>query len=233
MAAAARIHAIEKNKDPRRYTLLAFGGAGPAHAMAVASLLEIDEVIFPAGAGVASALGCLVAPPSISLARTHVGRLDALDWAKVDSIYAGMEHEAIAALLAAGVSRAEITIERSVDLRLAGQYHELTVEDAHTSSGLEREEFLAVAFEHAYAERYGRMLTGLPIEATTWRVEARGPEGRVRLAPQESGDPDPNVALKGQRPVYFAMPDPGHVSTPVYERATSAPGSPVRRSRDH
>ena len=53
MAAAARIHAIEKNRDPRRYSLLAFGGAGPAHAVAVASLLDIGEVIFPPGAGVA------------------------------------------------------------------------------------------------------------------------------------------------------------------------------------
>jgi 5-oxoprolinase (ATP-hydrolysing)/N-methylhydantoinase A len=110
MAAAARIHAIEKNKDPRRYTLLAFGGAGPAHAMAVAALLDIDEVIFPAGAGVASALGCLVAPPSISLARTYTGRLDALDWARVEAVYEGMEREARAALHAAGLTDEQITI---------------------------------------------------------------------------------------------------------------------------
>ena len=66
-------------------------------------LLDIDEVIFPPGAGVASALGCLVAPPSISLARTYAGRLDALDWARVERVYASMEAEARAALHAAGV----------------------------------------------------------------------------------------------------------------------------------
>ena len=89
MAAAARIHAIEKNKDPRRYSLFAFGGAGPAHAVGVASLLDIGEVIFPPGAGVASALGCLVAPPVFNQARTYVGRLDSLDWARVEEVYAG------------------------------------------------------------------------------------------------------------------------------------------------
>ena len=95
MAAAARLHAIEKNRDPRRYSLLAFGGAGPAHAVAVARLLDIEEVIFPPGAGVAAALGCLVAAPSIDLARTYAGRLDRLDWNRVASIFSTMETEAI------------------------------------------------------------------------------------------------------------------------------------------
>src|SRR4029453_17481239 len=112
----------------RRYSLLAFGGAGPAHAVAVAALLDIDEVIFPPGAGVAAALGCLVAPPAIDLVRTYAGRLDRLNSAQVTEIYAAMEREAVAALGAAGVAEDEITISRSVDLRLEGQYHELTVE---------------------------------------------------------------------------------------------------------
>jgi N-methylhydantoinase A len=69
------------------------------------------------------------------------------------------------------------------------------------------------------------MLTGLPIEATTWRVEARGPEGRVRLAPLPASDPDPAGALKGTRPVFFAIPEPGFVEAPVYERARLGAGT--------
>ena len=223
MAAAARIHAIEKNKDPRGYTLLAFGGAGPAHAMAVATLLEIDEVIFPSGAGVASALGCLVAPPSISLARTLVGRLNRLNWTRVGEIFDAMENEARRSLLAAGVSDDEITVERTVDLRLAGQYHELTVPLAGDSLG--NVHVLTASFEDAYTARYGRMLTGLPIEATTWRLEARGPEGRVRLARAEIGDADPSPALTGHRPVFQALPEPGFSQTPIYERGRLLPGA--------
>lgn len=225
MAAAARIHAIEKNKDPRRYSLLAFGGAGPAHAMAVARLLEIEEVIFPAGAGVASALGCLVAAPSVELARTRSGRLDRLDWDVIATIFAELETEARAALTAAGVAPADVTIERAVDVRLAGQYHELTIpierSDQVTPEGALE---IAGAFERAYAERYGRMLTGLPIEATTWRLTGRGPEGRVRLSPLPNGKGDPERALRGRRPVY-AGESVGFVDTPVYDRAKLLPGA--------
>jgi N-methylhydantoinase A/oxoprolinase/acetone carboxylase beta subunit len=244
MAAAARLHAIEKNRDPRRYSLLAFGGAGPAHAIAVAALLDIDEVIFPPGAGVAAALGCLVAPPAIDLARTYVGRLDRLDWTRVEEIYTAMEREAVAALLAAGVAEGDITIARQVDLRLEGQYHELTVtltpspspnpgrggtvQSSPLSQSWERGlggEGLANDFTALYAERYGRMLTGLPIEATTWRIEARGPEGRVRLAPLPTGDPNPANAQTGIRTVFYATPEPGFLDTPVYDRTRLSPGT--------
>jgi N-methylhydantoinase A/oxoprolinase/acetone carboxylase beta subunit len=229
MAAAARIHAVEKNKDPRRYTLLAFGGAGPAHAMAVASLLEIDEVIFPAGAGVASALGCLVAPPSMSLARTYAGRLNSLDWTRVDAIYGAMEEEAVASLIAAGLSRRELTIERSVDMRLSGQYHELTITDTarQAATSMERTGALVKQFSSSYEQRYGRMLTGLPIETTTWRVDARGPEGRVRLSSQPIREPDPRGALRTVRQVYFDQSSPGFRPTPVYERRRLHPGALV------
>src|SRR5262249_6030644 len=84
---------------------------------------------------------------------------------------------------------------------------------------------LASAFEAAYTERYGRMLTGLPIEATTWRIEARGPEGRVQLARGEPGDPNPDVALTGKRPVFFTTPEPGYRATPVYDRARLRPAA--------
>lgn len=221
MAAAARIHAIEKNKDPRRYSMLAFGGAGPAHAMAVAELLEIDEVIFPSGAGVASALGCLVAPPSIALARTYSGRLDQLDWVQIETVYRSLETEARAALAATGVAEDDIVIERSTDVRLVGQYHELTIPVGQLDATS-----LAETFQAAYEERYGRMLSGLPIEATTWRIEARGPEGRVRLSPLEPVNADPTIAQTGQRPVYY--PTAGrYEDTPVYDRTLLGFGAQI------
>jgi 5-oxoprolinase (ATP-hydrolysing)/N-methylhydantoinase A len=227
MAAAARIHAIEKNQDPRRYSLLAFGGAGPAHAIGVARRLDIDEVIFPPGAGVAAALGCLVAPPVFSQARTYVGRLDRLDWARVEEIYAGMERDAYHALASARVPAEDVVIERSVDLRLAGQYHELAVAYGSAEPGKPGEAIASLtrAFDDAYAERYGRVLTGLPIEAVTWRIAARGPQGRVRLAPVPHGAPDPVGAVKGRRSVFFGTPVARLVPTPVYARARLAAGS--------
>jgi N-methylhydantoinase A len=118
-----------------------------------------------------------------------------------------------------------MVLARSVDLRLAGQYHELTIPfDLQAAPAAQRADALAAAFAGAYAERYGRMLTGLPIEATTWRLHARGPEGRVRLLPRPAGDADPQAALRGQRPVY-AGEALGFVDTPVYDRLDLLPGA--------
>ena len=142
-----------------------------------------------------------------------------------------METEARAALVAAGIAQQDITFERSADLRLAGQYHELTVgvERRFAENGevrLPDPDALGAAFAAAYTERYGRMLTGLATEATTWRIEARGPEGRVRLAPLPPGDVDSKGARTGARLVYF--PTTGsYEETPVYSRPKLGFGAKV------
>ena len=71
MAAAARIHIVEKGKDPRRYAMVGFGGAGPAHAAGVARILGVREVLIPPASGAASALGFLAAPLSFEQVRSH------------------------------------------------------------------------------------------------------------------------------------------------------------------
>ena len=77
MAAAARLHILERNRDPRDFTLFVSGGAAPAHAVAVARLIGVRSLIFPLGIGVASAVGALVAPLSFSFTRTYLTDLDA------------------------------------------------------------------------------------------------------------------------------------------------------------
>ncbi len=74
MAAAARVHIVEKGRDPRRYAMVAFGGAGPAHAARVARILGIGEVIVPPASGAAAALGFLVAPISFEFVTSLPGR---------------------------------------------------------------------------------------------------------------------------------------------------------------
>lgn len=224
MSAAARIHAIEKNRDPRGYTLLAFGGAGPAHAMAVARILGMQEVVFPPGAGVASALGCLVAPPSLSLARTMTGRLAEVDWTAVARLFEEMEGEAQSALAAAGVSQAEMCYERSVDLRLEGQYHELTLPVPAWEKARPPIDPLAASFAAAYRDRYGRLPAGLPVEAITWRLEARGPDGGVRLMESRPSSRDASSAICGERTAHFGGNPEAALVTPVYDRSRLAPG---------
>ena len=128
MAAAARIHIVEKGKDPRAYAMVGFGGAGPAHAAEVARILGVAEVIIPPASGAASALGFLAAPLSFEQVRSHPVRLDAPDAAAViDQALRALQAEADARLIAAGVAAADIVTERSSDMRLEGQMHEINV----------------------------------------------------------------------------------------------------------
>lgn len=222
MAAAARVHIIERNRDPRSLAVIAFGGAGPAHAVAVARLLGSPTVIFPPGAGVASALGGLVAPIAFSAGRTFLTRLDDADWEQIGSLYSGLEQEASRELESAGVARHEISYRRWAEMRLEGQYHEIEVPLPDHNPTQADVATIRIAFESAYTERYGRMLEGLPIEALQWRLTATGPERAVELRRQPVESSDVAPAIKGSRPVYFG--EAGWLETPVYDRARFTPG---------
>src|SRR2546423_8369819 len=92
MAAAARIHLVEKGRDPRNYALVGFGGAGPAHAAGVARILGIREVIIPPASGVASCLGFLTAPLSFERVRSHPMPIaESTDDAAIDRILHQLE----------------------------------------------------------------------------------------------------------------------------------------------
>lgn len=87
MAAATRMHLAEKGRDPRRYAMIAFGGAGPVHAYNLARLLKLGRLIVPLGAGVTSALGFLVAAPAIDYVRSYVSRLEQIDWPHLNALF--------------------------------------------------------------------------------------------------------------------------------------------------
>ena len=125
MAAATRMYVAEKGRDPRQYSMIAFGGAGPVHAYGLAKLLKLRQIICPLGAGVMSALGLLVAPPAIDFVRSYVIRLDDIDWDHVNQLFAGMEREARRLLADAGAG--ELSFERRADMRHVGQGFEIDV----------------------------------------------------------------------------------------------------------
>src|SRR3712207_5804158 len=104
MANAARVHAVERGKDPRAYPLFAFGGAGPVHGYRVARALGVPGFIVPPGAGATSALGFLCAPLSFDFVRSLYGRLHELDWSEVNTALDEMEEEGRVLLRATGVA---------------------------------------------------------------------------------------------------------------------------------
>ena len=222
MATATRMHITEKGRDPRRYSMIAFGGAGPVHAYALAKLLKIRRILVPFGAGVTSALGFLVAAPAIDFVRSYVSRLETIDWDHLRALYEEMESEARALLVETGASPASIEMQRSADMRHVGQGFEVTarVPDGHL--GPQRLDEIRDGFLATYERLFERRITDVPIETMSWRLSASAPAPPVTL---DFGDRPPIAAgqRKGERHAFF--PDSGFVSCPVYDRYGLAPGT--------
>jgi N-methylhydantoinase A len=215
MAAATRMYIAEKGRDPRRYGMIAFGGAGPVHAYGLAKLLKLKRVICPLGAGVTSALGFLVAAPAIDYVRSYVSRLENVDWSRLNSLFEEMEREARALLVEAGADNERIDIRRHADMRHVGQGFEISVPvPAGPLGSCSLPEMKGLFFD-TYQQLFDRQITGVPVEALTWRLYATAPVPNVELnfAGQRT---EPVEPLKGARHVYF--PETGFVPCAVYDR---------------
>ncbi len=224
MATATRIHIAERGKDPRRYVLMAFGGAGPIHAFRIAELLKIKTIICPPAAGTASALGLLVTPMALDFSRSYISRLDSIDWQYVNRIYQEMEEEALSSLIETGASREEIVIERSADMRYAGQFYEIPSPIPNGKLGSESLPEITKAFYKAYEKAFSRYMTDTPIQALTWnlRAECPSPSLEVTYAGKLVAPRGPEV--RGKRKAYF--PEQGKfVACPVYDRYSLRPGA--------
>jgi N-methylhydantoinase A/oxoprolinase/acetone carboxylase beta subunit len=222
MASAARIHAMEKGKDIRRYALLAFGGAGPMHAREVARRSGCREILVPAHAGVFSAVGLLGAPMKLDMVRTHYAALAGLDLGAIEGLYAEMAGNLRAEMQAAGVPAAAIAFRRSADLRYVGQGFEV---NAPLPGGLAQAGAGVVAecFHAAYEQQYGQRLADHAIEALNWRLEATARIDWPAMAwrPEASRVPGPARS----RPAFF--PELGcFVDTRVIAEAELADGTP-------
>ena len=225
MAAAARVYMIERGQDPRRYAMLAFGGAGPAHASRVARILGLREVIVPPASGAASALGFLVTPLSFEFVHSLPGELDALDWDEVDRLYGAMEARGRAMLADGGADA--VACERRAEMRLAGQFHdlELPVPGGRLTRSIVPD--LAARFEAEYRRLYGTYLPGRQVQVLNWRVLVTGPRPPVHLDESPSdARASAADALKHGRRAYFPETE-GFVDVPVYDRYRLRAGARV------
>ena len=217
MANASRIHAAEKGIDPRRFSLVAFGGAGPVHAYQVAEKLRLKMIIVPAGAGVCSAFGFLLAPMSFDLSRSYITRLEELQWERLNSIYAELEAKGRELLLDAGVALEDMRFIRTADMRYAGQGFEISVGLPAGEYGPAQLDRFRRSFEREYQDIYQRLCPEIPVEAVNWRLTATGPRPEIGAGTWWSKGVTPGEALKGKRRVY--LPGAGkYAEGPVYDR---------------
>ena len=224
MAQAARTHLIERNRDPRDSAIVAFGGAGPAHAVEVARILGISEVIVPFGAGVASAIGAFTAPMSLPFARSYMTPLDGCDWNTVRRLYDEMRADAAKAFTGIG-GRDQVRYRLAADMRFRGQYHELRALLPENAIETQDVSGIEASFRAGYTDVYGRAPSNLTPEVLNWHLIAELPRSTFRLAEVEQHERDHTVARKGFRPVYFAQPKRGFHESPVYDRYKLEPGA--------
>ena len=225
MANAASVYAAEQGIDLRDFTLLAFGGAAPAHVCDVAQRLGIRHVRVPVAAGVLSALGCLASPVSFDFVFGYMRELKQVDWATVNMRFAALEKEGRQYLAEAGIQDA-VTARISADMRYLSQRYEVNVALPPVPLGPELLDQLHDAFYAAYRQHYGREIREVPVETVSWRLTVSGPPPHLDVTWPSGGSIDAAPVAKGRRPVVFAGAVAA-VDCAVYERARLAPGAAI------
>ncbi len=210
VASAFRIHASERAFDYRRSSMVAFGGSGPAHAARIAAKLNVPRVVLPPGAGVTSALGLLRSPFSFEIAQSRRAMLADVDAPAYAEAFAAMERNVREVLSEAGLDGDAVAILRRLDMRYAGQGHEIEVEAGDTPQGL------AERFNAAYRAVFSAITLNEPLEIVNWKIEAHGPEPMAGRPFGFDQDFAPGDALKGTREAWF--PESGLANVPVYDR---------------
>ncbi len=215
MANAARVHILEKGMDPRHFSMIAFGGAGPVHAFGVAGLINAPQLIVPVGAGVTSAVGFLLSPVAQEDIHSYIMTLDDLDWNHVNQFLSDMEHRGKQFLIDSGERIQNAQIERIVDMRYEGQGHEISIDlPDGTLNDLSIPE-IKKRFKTEYEFRFGRSIDNVPPQMVTWKVLVKGEVPTISVKQNEFANSSEPI-LKGYRSVYFESL--GYIDCPVYNR---------------
>jgi N-methylhydantoinase A len=180
MLRALRLVSVQRGYDLRSFALIAYGGAGPLHAGALARQAGMGKVVVPAHSGAFSALGCLVSPLRYDAVQTYRAAVDAWDVKVVEDRFRALEHQCLAPLVKEGHPLDRMLIARSIDLRYAGQNYEITVPFA--DGGVPA---LRVAFERRHRQLYG-YATGESVECVNLRVAAIGGDDWAPAVPADA-----------------------------------------------
>ena len=243
MERAIRRISVERGHDPRRFTLVAFGGGGPLHACELAAALRISRVLVPLTPGVLSALGMLAAPPSRDYSQTVMRLVTAdlpVDW--LAAAFAPLIAQAETDMAAEGHDPASLTLRYALDMRYVGQGHELTVGSGQWPVASEEDDgprttghsgdalavarglssvVLADAFHAVHAARYGYARPEAAVEIVTLRLAAEALVVPPPLPSETPGAADARAARIGSRPVWFAG---GQRDAALYDRERLRPG---------
>ncbi len=213
MERAIRVISVERGHDPRRFALVAFGGAGPMHACDLARGMSIPNVIVPDNAGALSALGLLLADVAKDFSQTVLVGAERLPPERLDSLFAPLEGRAVEILRGEGFAPERIGLARLLDMRYVGQSYEVTV----PASG-----DFAKTFHDEHFRLYGHSNASRPAEVVNVRLAARGKIEPPEFVRREETGEDPGKAILEKKTAVF---DGSRLETPVYYRPMLTPGN--------
>jgi N-methylhydantoinase A len=219
------LHAVqrlstERGYDPRRFTLVAAGGAGPLHGAGIGRALGCRHVYLPRLSGAFCALGMLHADMRHDYVRMHLARLDDADRERIAAIFAGLEAEAGATLQREGFANGNARLMRALDLRYLGQQWDVTVaiDDRFDVAAIRR------GFEAEHDRLFGHIQPGGIIEITKLRVTGIGTLRRLDAAQPPKAT---TAATPTERRKVWVDRTNGWQEVPIYEGASLAPGHTI------
>jgi N-methylhydantoinase A len=224
MARAIRVISVQRGHDPRDYTLMAFGGAGPLHAARLAKELEIGRVLVPRNPGILCAMGLLLTDLRADFAATRLVRAGEGSTPIVAEAFAGLAASADAWFAQEGIAPADRRSTRSADMRYHGQNYELAVPVPDGPITPATVLALESGFAEAHRQRYGFVAEGDPVELVTLRLEAVGTVAKAELKAHPEAGADATKAVSGRRPVWLPEAK-DFVETPIYDREALRPGN--------
>jgi len=225
MANAIRSRTVQKGLDPRNFSLVAFGGAGPLHGVEVARALGIPEVIVPRYPGITSAIGLLTTDLKYDTIKTAFMTSGSVDYARLNADFAAMQAQLITQYQADGIPENDVTFAWAGDLRYVGQGYELRV--PFPSGTLDSTAIAQVfaAFQSLHKAEYGHVFAHSPIEIVNIRLTGIGVMPKI-APPQVSGHGALADALVKTAPCVFRVNGGlARVETPFYHRERLAVGA--------
>lgn len=223
MSLAVRGVSVERGFDPRDFALVAFGGAGPAHAAEIARELSIPTVIVPRLPAHFSALGMLMADLRHDYVRTYYRPLSEADFGEIHAILAELGENGRRILLGEGMRQEAITLHSFLDMRYVGQEFciQTPIEAAEVTAA--DRAGIRKRFDEIHDRRYGHHASDEPVEIVNIRLTVKGARERPILPRLSLEEKDP---LQGHRPVYLEDARRS-VDCAIYDRGRLRPGRDV------
>jgi N-methylhydantoinase A len=227
MSHVVRWVTTERGLDAADFALVAYGGAGPLHAVAVARELGISKVMIPRAPGHFSAVGMLVADLRRDFVTTWFKPLASADFKELVRLYDGMERTGSDSVSQSNVPVKEVILKRYADMRYVGQEHAVTVELPHELFAKEDRDGIKKRFDEVHAQRYGFSSPTEKAEIVSLRSAVSGIMPKPPFERIERGDGKPLAeAALGERPVYFGEAR-DYVRTPIFKRSALRAGDRI------